>query len=454
MENFEKIKISVIGALRSGVASAELLKSLGAIVFVSDMTDAAKLQDSVKMLEASGIDYECGSHTDKVFDCSLMIISPGVPSNAKVVIEAHRRNIKVISELEAASWFCKSSIIAVTGSNGKTTTASLIGEIFKIAGKKHEVAGNIGIAFSRVVKNMDEDSTAILEVSSFQLDHIDKFRPNISAILNITADHMDRYDNSMEKYSVSKARIFMNQTAEDVLIYNHDDEIVKRIVQDAKCKLMPFSVREELSAGSYLHTKSDGAQSIIIKHKNDIVELIDVEDIYIKGVHNVYNSIAASLAAYAAGIENDVIARALKSFKGVEHRLEFVRELKGVKYINDSKATNVDSVWYAINAINEPIVLLLGGRDKGNDYSKLFKPVQEKVKAIIAIGESADKVCTEFREFTEIKITYSMTEAIQKAFEISVAGDVVLLSPACASFDWFENYEHRGKVFKELVNKL
>lgn len=207
MENFEKIKISVIGALRSGVASAELLKSLGAIVFVSDMTDAAKLQDSVKMLEASGIDYECGSHTDKVFDCSLMIISPGVPSNAKVVIEAHRRNIKVISELEAASWFCKSSIIAVTGSNGKTTTASLIGEIFKIAGKKHEVAGNIGIAFSRVVKNMDEDSTAILEVSSFQLDHIDKFRPNISAILNITADHMDRYDNSMEKYSVSKAQL-------------------------------------------------------------------------------------------------------------------------------------------------------------------------------------------------------------------------------------------------------
>ncbi len=454
MENFKNTKISIIGALRSGVAAAQLFKSLGAIVFVSDSADAAKLQDSIKTLEVSGISYEYGGHTEKVFDCSLMIISPGVPSNAHVIVEARRRNLKIFSELEAASWLCKSPIVAVTGSNGKTTTTSLIGEIFKTSGKKYEVGGNIGTAFSAIVANMSEDTTAILEVSSFQLDYTEKFRPNISVILNITVDHMDRYDNSMEKYSASKARIFMNQSANDILIYNQDDEYVKRIVNNAKCKLVPFSVFKELDEGACLYKKSDGFQFIVIKNNNESINLIPIRDISIKGVHNVYNSMAAALVASASGISNDVIADTLKNFKGVEHRLEFVREKNGVKYINDSKATNVDSVWYALNAIDNPVVLLLGGRDKGNDYSKLLKPVQEKVKSVIAIGESADKVNSEFREYTEIKIALSMTEAVKKAFEISVDGDVVLLSPACASFDWFENYEHRGRVFKELVNKL
>ncbi len=441
--------VCVIGAARSGLAVSKLLALQGAVVFVSDSGDEASMKASAEYLIKNQIDFEFGKHTEKVFNSSLMVISPGVPSNARIVLEAERKGIPVVSELEVASWFCKSPIVAVTGSNGKTTTTTLIGEIFKRAGKDTIIAGNIGIAFSETVLQLNPESVAILEVSSFQLDHIKEFRPKVSVITNITTDHMDRYDNSMEKYSASKARIFENQEADDVLIYNHDDEIVKSLSEKAKCKLFPFSTKEIFPEGAFVN---DGI--VTVNHNGVISEIIKTVDINIKGLHNIYNSLAAILAAKCMDISDEVIAESLKNFKGVEHRLEFVRELKGVKYINDSKATNVDSVWYAIDATDSPIILLLGGRDKGNDYSKLFKIVQRKVKTIIAIGESADKVFDEFRNYVEVKKADTMDAAVQEAFEISVSGDVVLLSPACASFDWYKNFEHRGKIFKECVNKL
>ncbi len=454
MKDFDNIKITVIGAARSGIAVAKLFKSHGASVFVSELNSSDEVIAALHLLQKSGIGIEYGGHTDRVFDSALMIISPGVPSNSPVVIEAQKRRIKVVSEIEAASWFCPAPIVAVTGTNGKTTTTTLIGEIFREAKLEHVVAGNIGTPFSEVVNSLTSNSTAILEVSSFQLDHIEIFHPKVSVLLNITPDHLDRYDNSMEKYSASKARIFMNQTNDDVLIYNIDDEIVSRIVKSAKCKLLPFSINQKLNEGGYVVSDGSNNQRLVIRINNEELTLVKIQDMYIKGVHNIYNSLAGALAAKVMGIGAETISQALKQFRGVEHRLEFVRELGGVKYINDSKATNVDSVWYALDAIDEPIILLLGGRDKGNDYSKLIPLIQKKVKAIVALGESAEKVYNELSSIKKVQIVSSMDEAVKRAAMFAAPGEVVLLSPACASFDWFDNYEHRGKVFKELVNKL
>lgn len=454
MKDFDNIQVTVIGAARSGIAAAQLFKSHGASVFLSEQNSTHQVKTALDSLRQYGIGIEYGGHTDRVFDCAFMIISPGVPSNSSVVIEAQRRQIKVVSEIEAASWFCPAPIVAVTGSNGKTTTTTLIGEIFREAKLDNVVAGNIGIAFSGVVNTLTLNSTAILEVSSFQLDHIEMFHPKVSLLLNITPDHLDRYENSMEKYSASKARIFMNQTNDDVLIYNIDDEIVKKIVKSAKCKLLPFSINQKLNEGGYIVTTESGKQKLVIKINDEEIPLIEIGEMCIKGLHNIYNSLAAALAAKVMGIQTETISHTLKQFRGVEHRLEFVGEINGVKYINDSKATNVDSVWYALNAINEPIILLLGGRDKGNDYSKLTELIKNKVKAIVALGESAEKVYNELSGFKTVQIVTSMDEAVNAAAKFAVAGEVVLLSPACSSFDWFDNYEHRGKVFKELVNKL
>ena len=360
-----KKKVSVIGAARSGIAVARLLRSQGADVFVSDSSSAEKLQSSISNLQFEKIKFEVGKHSNHVYDCDLMVISPGVPSNVFVVLEAQKRSIKVVSELEVSCWFCRSPIVAITGSNGKTTTTTLIGRILDHAKKKHVVAGNIGTAFSSIVLELAETDIAVLEVSSFQLDHIETFRPKISILLNITPDHMDRYNHSMEKYAASKAQIFKNQKSDDVLIYNADDEWANRIVSQAQSRKVAFSIQQELNEGAFvknekLFTSLGGVKS----------EVIDVNQIFIKGTHNLYNSMAAVLAGQLLGVEADLLQSTLKAFEGVEHRLEFVRELNSVRYYNDSKATNVDSVWYALQAFKEPIVLLLGGRDKGNDYSR------------------------------------------------------------------------------------
>jgi UDP-N-acetylmuramoylalanine--D-glutamate ligase len=444
-----KKKVSVIGAVRSGVAVAQLLRSQGADVFVSDSSSADKLLSSISVLQSEEIEFEVGKHSDRVYQCELMVISPGVPSNAPVVLEAQKRRIKVVSELEAGSWFCKSPIAAITGSNGKTTTTTLIGRILDHAKKKHFVAGNIGTAFSSIVLELAETDVAVLEVSSFQLDHIETFRPKISILLNITPDHMDRYDHSIEKYAASKARIFKNQRQDDVLIYNADDKWTNQVVSQAQNRTIPFSIQKKLNEGAFVEN-----DQLVTSLGGVKTEVIDIDQIFIKGLHNLYNSMAAVLAGQLLGVKADSIQSTLKTFEGVEHRLEFVRELNNVRYYNDSKATNVDSVWYALQSFKEPIVLLLGGRDKGNDYSRLTELVKKQVKAIVAIGESADKVEHAFRGISTITKTASIDEAVSTAHSIAQSGDVVLLSPACASFDWFKNYEHRGRVFKELVKNL
>jgi UDP-N-acetylmuramoylalanine--D-glutamate ligase len=445
-------RVSVIGAATSGLGAAQLLKTNGAIVFVSDSASEEKLKSQIPNLKSIGVGYEIGTHSDRVYETDWMVISPGVPSNVPVVLEAKRRGIPVISELELASWFCPSPIVAVTGSNGKTTTTTLIGRMVHDAKKKYVVAGNIGPAFSSVVLELDQTSLAVLEVSSFQLDHCETFHPSLSVLLNITPDHLDRYGGSFEQYTAAKCRIFMNQTKDDVLVYCYDDAVTREQVERSArshVRLLPFGLEQKFEEGAFVH---DGKLITMIDgHRSEIIE---TKEISIKGEHNLLNAMAATLTAQWLKIPVPSIRATLKNFKGVEHRLEFVREVNGVRYFNDSKATNVDSVRYALKAFSEPIILFLGGRDKGNDYSLLHELVKRNVKVIIAIGESAEKVMKAFQSITKVVKGSSMDEAVKTAQTFATKGDVVLLSPACASFDWFEDYKHRGRVFKECVNRL
>jgi len=449
VQQLRSTSVSVIGAARSGVAVGRLLQSQGAKVFLSDRDSEEKLRLHLPHLNESGIAYELGGHTERVFQCSLMVISPGVPSNAPVVLQAQQRGIKVVSEVEVAGWFCRASMIAITGSNGKTTTTTLIGRVLGDAKKKHALAGNIGTAFSSVVLELAQGDVAVLEISSFQLDHCETFRPSISVLLNITQNHMDRYGNSMERYAASKARIFMNQTPQDVLLYNADDLWTSRVIAQAKCRAIPFSREKRLAIGAFVE---DGNLVTMLGGKRTGV--IPVDDISIKGPHNLYNAMAAALTGQLMNIGTASIRATLRNFKGVEHRQEFVREVNGVRYYNDSKATSVEAVWYALQAFDQPIVLMLGGRDKGNDYSRLADFVGEKVRSIVALGESAGMVEKAFTALKPVRQATSMDEAVMIAQQLAQPGDVVLLSPACASFDWFENYEQRGLVFKELVKNL
>lgn len=450
-QNIAGKKVSVIGGARSGIAVAKLLRKLGANVFISDVKKPEEIK-YVKIapseLDSLGIEYEFGEHSERVYNCDFMVISPGVPSNAPVIKKAIELGIKVWSEIEVASWFCKAPIVAVTGTNGKTTTTSLIGHIFKTAGFKTIVAGNIGAPFSDFVLDADENSIVVLEVSSFQLDHIESFKPKVSVLLNITPDHLDRYD-SFGDYVLSKFRIFKNLKEDDFAVYNYDDEIVQPYAESLNVIKLPFSVVERLSCGAFIED-----EYIVLSYKNKKEKILKMKDLKLRGIHNVYNSLAAALAARAMEVRNEIIRESLQSFEGVEHRLEFVREINGVKFINDSKATNVNSLWYALESFDEPIILIAGGRDKGNDYSKVYDLVKKKVKLIIAIGESKEKIYNEFKNLTEVVKVDSMEEAVRKSYEEAKPGDVVLLSPACASFDMFRDYEHRGEVFKKLVNEL
>lgn len=449
VEQLRSVSVSVIGAARSGVAVGRLLRSQGANVFLSDRDTEEKLKSHIPHLQESGIAYELGGHTERVFQCSLMVISPGVPSNAPVVLQAQQRGIKVVSEVEVAGWFCRASMVAITGSNGKTTTTTLIGRVLGDAKKKHALAGNIGTAFSSVVLELAEGDVAVLEVSSFQLDHCETFRPAISVLLNITQNHMDRYGNSMEQYAASKARIFMNQTPREVLIYNADDLWTSRVIAQAKCRAIPFSREKRLAVGAFIED-----EMLVTMLGGKRTAVIPLTEISIKGPHNLYNAMAAALVGQLMDIGSASIRATLRNFKGVEHRQEFVREVNDVRYYNDSKATSVEAAWYALQAFDQPIVLMLGGRDKGNDYTRLVELVGKKVRSIVALGESAETVEKAFKALKPVKRATSMDEAVLFAQQLAQPGDVVLLSPACASFDWFENYEQRGLVFKELVKNL
>jgi UDP-N-acetylmuramoylalanine--D-glutamate ligase len=447
MLDIKNKKISIIGAVRSGLGAAKLAKNLGAIPFVSDTGSEEKLKSSIELLRNEKIDFEVSQHSEKVFDCDLMVVSPGVPSDAEVIKNAISKNLKVISELEFASTFCNGNIIGITGTNGKTTTTSLCGYLFSEYGKKSYTAGNIGLAFSEIATEVKKNEFVSLEISSFQLDLIDKFKPKVAMILNITPDHLNRYENNVEKYALSKLRVFENQDASDFLILNKDSELLNQYFKKAKSNIFYFSTSKKVSNGCYL--ENDEVRFV----RNEVVEFsCKVSDIFIKGEHNIQNSMAVIIAAKIFNLENEKILEALKSFKGVEHRLELVREIEGVKFINDSKATNVDSVVVALKSIEEPIFLILGGQDKGNDYSMIEDLVTEKVKKIYAIGSSAEKVFNYFHSKVKTEIKKDFDEVINTALSEARDGDVVLLSPACASFDMFDNYEHRGKIFKQIVN--
>lgn len=441
-------KVTVVGGARSGLAAAQLLARAGAKVFLTERGPATDdLTDALDKVKAT---YEFGGHTRRALDADFFVISPGVPSNAPLVRQAESLRKKVYSEIEAASWFCQAPIVAITGSNGKTTTTSLIGHIFRTSGRKTIVAGNIGYPLADYVLTTTPEDVVVLEVSSFQLDHIDTFRPKVSLLLNITPDHLDRYDNSFAKYRASKLRIVENQQAGDVAVYNSDDTLVSDHMQwnqeQKGFQALGFSLDKELETGAFVQ---DGALVLRINQHEEV--LMHAEQLALRGQHNVYNSLAAAIAARVMEVRSDVIRESLASFEGVPHRLEFVRQFEGVRYINDSKATNVNAVWYALESFNQPIILIAGGRDKGNDYSSLKPLVRQKVRAVIAIGESADKVGQELG--CKAQAT-SMEDAIRAAQIYAEPGDVVLLSPACSSFDMFANYEDRGNTFKRLVWSL
>jgi UDP-N-acetylmuramoylalanine--D-glutamate ligase len=448
MDLFNK-NITVIGARKSGVGAAKLIKQFGGIPFVSDSNKVENLTEYINLLKKEKIPYEIGGHSDKVFSCDLIVVSPGVPSDANVIIEAKKRGMKIISELELAYNFCKGNIIAITGTNGKTTTTALCEHVFNNCGIKTYAAGNIGLAFSEIVHAVKENEVVSLEVSSFQLDLIDKFKPKIGMILNITPDHLNRYDNKLENYINSKLRIYKNQSEEDYLILNMDNETTLNSLTNPKSRIYYFSLTKKVDNGCYYQ---DG----IIYYRGKGKELFkcSIGNINLKGEHNYTNAMSVIIAAKIMGLDNNRIIKALGDFQGVEHRLEFVRELNGVKFINDSKATNIDSVWYALRSYNNPIFLILGGQDKGNDYNQIKDLVKEKVKKIYAIGSSADKIFDFFHNMVKVEIQPTIESAVAAANKEARENDIVLLSPACASFDMYQNYEHRGKVFKEAVKNL
>ena len=467
-------RVTVVGAARSGLAAARLLARHGATVFLTDAGDIAA--GATEALDAAGVQYESGGHTRRALDADWLVVSPGVPTTAPVVQSAVRQRVPVYSEVEVASWFCQGPIVAITGSNGKTTTTSLVGHLFETAGRAHVVAGNIGFAFADYADTVEADTTAVLEVSSFQLDQIASFRPRVSVLLNITPDHLDRYEHSLDLYAASKVRVFENAGPGDWVVYNHDDARVRAAAQAHLAAhpgaiAAPFSIEDELPQGAFVRLDAQGAEQIVLalpdSHTSPPnVTLMPTADLALPGRHNLYDSLAAAIVARAMEIRSDIVRESLTSFEGVPHRLEKVRTLNGVAYVNDSKATNVNAVWYALESFAGPptpgrggaggrVVLIAGGKDKGNDYGPLKPLVEAKVGGVVAIGESAETVERELGPHAPtVARAASMEEAIQFARLMAEPGDTVLLSPACASFDMFDNYEDRGDTFKRLVNAL
>lgn len=445
--------ITVIGAARSGVGAALMLADRKANVFVTEFGEMAAT--ARKRLEAAGIPFEEKGHTDRAKQADYVVISPGVPSDAPIVVDFLSRGIPVWSELEWSCQYMDGRITAVTGSNGKTTTTTWIDDIWKRAGRTHVTAGNIGTALSEHVFNgVPSWTDVILEVSSFQLDHIKTFRPHVALLLNITPDHLNRYQYKFENYIAAKFRMFENQQSDDILIYWADDPVIRAHIseyfkQDGP-RVWTFSSETAVAQGAWV---KDGMLMLTLNGKTE--ELMSIDEISLKGRHNLHNSMAAALAARANDISNEVIRESLSQFEGVEHRLELVRVLDGVRYVNDSKATNVNAVWYALDSIHTPMVLIMGGRDKGNDYSELFTQIREKVHTIVAIGEGRDAIKEQLGGVViNLVEAESMQDAVRLARKSARRGEVVLLSPACASFDMFENYEHRGREFKKAVHNL
>ena len=442
-------RLVILGGGESGVGTAILAKKKGWSVFLSDR-GALKPQYR-DTLSRQNIDYEEGSHDEaRILAADCIMKSPGIPDKADIIKKAREKHIPIISEIEFASQYTQSTIVAITGSNGKTTTTLLTHHIFKQAGLEVGLGGNIGYSFAELVANSNPPYY-VLEISSFQLDGIEHFAPHIAVLLNITPDHLDRYDYKFENYIASKFRIAMNQTANDYFIYDADDPVINDWLANhpLKPKCIGFSIEKELSEGAFL---KDNKIHIMLENQTTV---IDVEEISLKGKHNIKNTMAAAVAARLVNIRNASLRESLKGFQGAAHRLEEVKVVEGVTYINDSKATNVNSVYFALDTIKTPIVWIVGGQDKGNDYNSLLPYVHQKVKAIVCLGVDNTPILQSFYNVIDNMVeTRSMEEAVKMAQRFATAGDTVLLSPACASFDLFKSYEDRGDQFKAAVAKL
>ena len=443
-------RIVILGAGESGIGAALLAKKERWNVFVSD---GGPIKASFKNeLAAAAIDFEEGGHTkEKVLNAALVVKSPGISEKNEMVKEIRQHGIEVISEIEFAYRYKgDSKIIAVTGSNGKTTTTAMIYHICKTGEADCAMVGNIGFSFARQIAN-DPKPLYVAEISSFQLDDIKTFRPDVAVLTNITEDHLDRYEYKFENYVNSKFRIIENQTEDDFFIYNDDDETTKKYLNKflKNTNPLPISMNHELPEGAYIVNAE-----MHLKWKNEEMQM-NVEDFAVKGKHNQYNTMAAGISSAVMGIRKEKIRDAIQTFKSLEHRMSTVATVRGVEFINDSKATNVNSTWYALESMTKPVILILGGVDKGNDYSFIKELVKEKVKAIVCMGVDNTKIHEAFGNDVQLMInTQSAKDAVQAAFHFADKGDVVLLSPACASFDLFKNYEDRGTQFIEAVKDL
>jgi UDP-N-acetylmuramoylalanine--D-glutamate ligase len=443
-------RVLVVGLGKSGIAAARFVKARGAQVTVSDIRPAGLISELPALLDA-GIMVETGSHGLLTFRRQdLIVVSPGVPSNTPELTTVRAIGIPIVGELELGTNFLQGHAVAITGSNGKTTTTTLIGQILKASGKPTLVGGNIGRPVVDMVAESTPESWSVLEVSSFQLETIQTFHPKIALVLNITPDHLDRH-GSFEAYAAAKTRITENQTADDFLILNAEDEPTKLVAAKTKAQIYWFSPRRQVKQGAFVH-----GESILFRAKEggEVEPIMPMAEIPLAGAHNVENVLAAVCAARLAGVDAKMIRDAVAAFHAVEHRLEFVRELDGVRWFNDSKATNVDATAKAIEAFPGGIWLILGGKDKDSDYSTLSPLLRARVKAVITIGSAAEKIESQLAGVVKIERAGTMERAVAWAREEAKSGDVVLLAPACSSFDQFENYEHRGRVFKQLVGAL
>ena len=442
-------KIVILGLALSGAAAAKLAVRQGADVFVSDNQDTLALQDTLTDLKALSIPGELGQHSDQIYDADLWIISPGIAQDSELVQKAQSNDIPIVSEIEFASWFTEAPILAITGSNGKTTTAHLLAEMIQTDDLHGALAGNVGIPFAEMVLedlgNPDPKRVWVLEISSFQMEFIEHFKPYIAIFLNITPDHLNRYP-SMKEYIAAKMNMWSRQTAEDFIVYNADDTILVEEIAESTSRKIAFGLGH--------HPEAIFQPNRTKIYTEEHATLIEMNQLALPGKHNLANALAAATAAHLMGVPNKSIAATMSQFSGVPHRLEPIAEINGVTYINDSKATNLDAVQVALESFTQPIILLLGGLDKGGDFRSLLPHTHNNLKEVIAFGQAKELILTALRDAVRSTSVMDLKEALELAQNCSQPGDVVLLSPGCASFDQFENFEKRGDHFRSLVTVM
>ncbi|WP_130864323.1 UDP-N-acetylmuramoyl-L-alanine--D-glutamate ligase [Bacilliculturomica massiliensis] len=445
-------KYLVVGMGKSGVAAAEVLTARGADVSVYDKQPEEKMDPQLlNYLKIKGIRGFFAQDPEEIdsFDC--LIMSPGAPLSIPFVQAAKEAGAEIIGELELAWRLGKGKYVAITGTNGKTTTTTLVGEIFRNARRRTEVAGNIGVAVVKRAVEADEDTWMVTETSSFQLETIDTFHPIVSALLNVTPDHLDRHGN-LENYAAAKARIFENQCPEDYFVVNYDDETSWKLTSGCRARVVPFSRKAELPLGAFVRDE----RIVILDEEAELSDICGVSELIIPGAHNLENALAAAAISYFSGVEPEVIGKTLREFQGVEHRLEFAGEVNGVRYVNDSKGTNPDAAIKALEAMKTGVVLIAGGYDKKASFEGYIRAFDGKVRYLLLLGDTAEKIAetARFMDFTDIVMCRDMEECVRKGSELARPGDTVLLSPACASWDMYDSYEQRGRHFKDCVRRL